>query len=127
MTTIADATGSRGDADRPLVRRNIAWSVTSSVTGAMGAFLVTANIFQAFLLEVGVSKTQLGTVGSAMAVAGAASMFSLMGLANGVHRRLRVVTVAKLAICIVPLALVPAREAIFSAWFMAAANMMLPH
>jgi len=54
-----------------LEKRNLAWLVVTGLTASMGAFPISGAVFQAYLLESGLSNAQIGTVGSAVAIAGA--------------------------------------------------------
>jgi len=88
-----------------LEKRNLVWLVVTGLAASMGSFPVSGAVFQAYLLESGLSNAQIGTVGSAVAIAGAVGMFGLMGIANSVRRRIRVVTGFKLLACLMPFAL----------------------
>mgnify|MGYP003708179385 CR=1 FL=1 len=66
----------------PLQRRNCFWTVVSSSLGVASATSVAGPVLQTFLVKVGLTEARIGLYGSVTALASAAGLLSLMGVAN---------------------------------------------
>jgi hypothetical protein len=83
----------------------MAWSVSASLAFSVAAFLTSGTVFQAYLLESGLVNQQIGIIGSAASLTYTVALFALIGIANGVHRRIRAVTHLRLLSVVLPLGL----------------------
>jgi MFS family permease len=89
----------------PLQRRNVFWMVAAELFTAAGAVFIAGPVLQTYLVEVGLSESQIGVYGSIGAIAATVGTLVLMGVADRVHRRIRVVMVCGLIASLGPLVL----------------------
>jgi MFS family permease len=73
----------------PVERTNLFWMVVAGLTGTTGVVLISGPVLQTFLVEVGLSESQIGIHGSIAAAASAAGMLGLMGVPDRIKRRVR--------------------------------------
>ncbi|MDP6106806.1 MAG: hypothetical protein QGI33_00005, partial [Candidatus Brocadiia bacterium] len=92
--------------DNPLQRRNIFWLLSAGLLGSAGALFFQGPVLQTYLLEVGVTKAQIGLLGSVAGITGAGAMLALMGVADRIERRVRAEVLLGLVPVLTPIALV---------------------
>jgi len=88
-----------------LQRRNVIAQLTARLFGAAGMALVAPPLVQSFMLKVGLTKGQIGTIGSVASISGAAGMCLLMGVSDRIERRVRTVVLCSLVAVLTPVAL----------------------
>ena len=92
--------------DNPLQRRNILWMLSAGLFGSAGSLFFQGPVLQTYLLEVGVTKAQIGLLGSVGGIVGAGAMLALMGVADRIERRVRAEVLLGLVPVLTPIVLV---------------------
>ena len=89
----------------PLEQRNAFWMIAASLFTGAGSVFIGGPVLQTYLVRAGLTEGQIGIYGSVGALAGAAGLLTLVGVADRVQRRIRTVVICGSIACLGPLVL----------------------